>query len=68
MKSLKLALFTMAGLLIPFISFAHEGHGVVNNNSFLHYLSSSLHLAPVLIIAAVAVFFVVRNKRKASVK
>lgn len=68
MKSLKLALFTIAGLLIPFISFAHVGHGVVNDSSILHYLSSSLHLAPVLIITAVAVFFVIRKKRKASVK
>lgn len=64
MKSLKIALFTIVGLLIPVLSFAHEGHGIVNDNSFLHYLSSSLHLAPVLIIAAIAVFFVIRKKRR----
>ena len=68
MKSLKIALFTVVALVSPFISFAHEGHGVVNDSSILHYLSSSLHLAPVLIVAGIAVFFIVRKKRKASVK
>ncbi|RLD25489.1 MAG: hypothetical protein DRI54_04755 [Bacteroidetes bacterium] len=68
MKSLKIALFTVVALVSPFVSFAHEGHGVVNDSSVLHYLSSSLHLAPVLMVAAVAVFFVIRYKRKASVK
>ena len=68
MKSLKIALFTVVALVSPFISFAHEGHGVVNDSSILHYLSSSLHLAPVIIVAGIAVFFVIRNKRKASAK
>ncbi len=68
MKSLKIAFFTIMGLLIPVLSFAHEGHGVVNDNSILHYLSSSLHLAPVLIITAVVVFYIIRKKRKVSVK
>jgi len=67
MKGLKLALYSMVALLIPTISFAHEGHGVVDGNSILHYLSSSLHLAPVLLVAVVGVFFILR-KRRASVK
>jgi hypothetical protein len=66
MKSLKSVLFSVVALFSPFISFAHEGHGVVNNNSWVHYFTSSQHAGTVVVgLIAVIAFFVIYRNRKA---
>ena len=67
MKSLKIALFTVVALVSPFISFAHEGHGVVNNNSWLHQLTSSEHLGTVVVgLVAIIAFLLIYSYKKAA--
>jgi len=70
MKSLKFALPVIVATFLPFISLAHEGHGIVNDNSWMHYFTSSEHLGTIVVglIAIVAFVAVYRNKKAASGK
>jgi putative copper export protein len=64
MKSLKFVLFAVVTFISPVILFAHEGHGIVNNGSWFHQLSSSQHLGTVVVgLIAIAAFVVIYKKR-----
>ena len=67
MKSLKFALPVIIAMFLPFISFAHEGHGVVNDNSWLHYFTSSEHLGTIVVgLIAIVAFIVIYRKKRAT--
>lgn len=68
MKDFRNVFFTLLALVTPFIAMAHEGHGIVNDHSWAHYATSASHIAPVIAVAAVVVFFLVRKSKRASVK
>ncbi len=65
MKKLNILAFTGMMMLFPVSLFAHSGHGTFQN-SLLHYFTSPLHLAELVILCAVIVYFWVRKfSRKA---
>jgi putative copper export protein len=67
MKSLKYLLVTVVALLSPFITFAHEGHGIVSNGSWFHQITSSQHLGTLVIgLIAIVAFIVIYRKRVSS--
>jgi putative copper export protein len=58
--------FTAILAALPFLTFAHTGHGVMEGSSMIHYLMSPMHMIPTaIIIAGVAVYFW-RKKRATS--
>ena len=57
LMNMKKFVLTLASLmvLIPMASFAHEGHGV---HGPAHYVTSPEHAMPVVLILAIAAYFV----------
>ena len=60
-------LLIIAIILVPFISFAHPGHGSVDSSFPSHYLTSPIHLitGSIIGIGIVFVLWQVRKKLKA---
>lgn len=57
-----------AATLLPFVSFAHHGHGNTEGFTIIHYLLEPAHLIPVMIVSVVACFLYkksVQRKNKA---
>ncbi len=40
--------FSISFLSLPFLGIAHEGHGLADGSSLLHYLTAPEHLFPAL--------------------
>jgi len=40
--------------LLPFSAIAHDGHGISQAHSLMHYLTEPLHVIPVAVVVAVA--------------
>jgi len=61
--------FSLTALIatLPFLSFAHEGHGVMTGSSLIHYMLSPMHAISVGIAVVILVVFVIR-KRQTSTK
>ena len=53
-------------MLIPFVTMAHEGHGLVNTGP-AHYLSPE-HVLPIVLFVAVAGFFISKKVIKKTCK
>lgn len=50
-------------LMLPLVSFAHEGHGFVHGNQIAHYLTSPMHAVP-LALAVIAGFWMYSKRKK----
>ena len=61
MKKLSV-LFTVALMALPISLFAHDGHGLFNGSELVHYLTSPLHIIPVLGVFAIGILFFVKRK------
>ena len=48
---------------VPFSLFAHGGHGLFDPHSLMHYLLSTEHALPVLILCAIGVVFSIAHYR-----
>jgi hypothetical protein len=61
MKKTLYALCTLVAMVLPQVTFAHEGHGHENPLSPGHYIANPEHFIPLaLAVAAVVLFVVVR--------
>jgi hypothetical protein len=49
-------------LVTPVFAFAHTGHGYLDGNSFFHYLTSPIHIGPI-IFGMVLIFWYYRRGR-----
>ena len=53
--------------LLPTLTEAHPGHGSSTGNDWLHYLTSSGHIAPAVLAATVVIlFFMIKGSTKKS--
>lgn len=60
---MKRAIQSLAMLIstgIPFLSYAHEGHGVYHADDVRHYLLSSAHAIPIGAMVITLVFILVK--------
>ena len=56
-------------LLLPTLTEAHPGHGSSTGNDWLHYLTSSGHVAPAILAATVVIlFFMLKGSSKKSIQ
>lgn len=64
MKRFSFVIFLIA--LLPFFSYAHEGHGHTSGYTIIHYLIEPVHLIALVIIAGGILVYVdhLRIKRK----
>jgi hypothetical protein len=62
MKKLSV-LLSVAFMALPLSSFAHDGHGLFNGGEVIHYLSSPLHIFPILGVFVIGALFLVKRKR-----
>lgn len=54
-------LIALLAVLVPLVSIAHPGHGVAENNGFVHLLISHGVLVGLIVVAGVASYFWVRK-------
>jgi hypothetical protein len=48
-------------LCLPFLAQAHEGHGVFEGSSLSHYLTSPMHVIPVVAFVAIGAYFLYKK-------
>ncbi|MGB3006619.1 MAG: hypothetical protein WBC06_08930 [Chitinophagaceae bacterium] len=60
----KIAILSLLAALLPFISFAHEGHGHTHGFTITHYFVEPEHLILMLIAAAGGVLLFSRFRKK----
>jgi hypothetical protein len=60
----KLVFLGVASALIPFLSFAHEGHGHTHGFTITHYFVETEHLAVLLCVFAVGILYFGRRRKK----
>jgi hypothetical protein len=53
--------FMVVIAIFPLAAFAHEGHGHFHGFGLMHYLSSPLHLAPVLLALGLGAYLAYRR-------
>ena len=53
----------MAAAMVPFLGFAHEGHGHTHGFTITHYFVEPVHLAILLAVFAAGVLFFARRKK-----
>lgn len=57
-------LFIVSFLMaLPSLAIAHDGHGVFNGSTLIHYLSSPLHAIPVLVGIVLLILFLPKQVR-----
>jgi hypothetical protein len=54
----------MAAVLMPLLSFAHEGHGHTHGFTITHYFVEPVHLAVLAAVFAAGVLFFSRRRKK----
>ena len=58
-------LIAIAAVLLPLITFAHEGHGHGHGYEPFHFIASPSHFIPMLLAAVVVIgYFVYRKKQR----
>jgi hypothetical protein len=62
----KITLLSLIAAFLPFLSFAHEGHGHTHGFTITHYFVEPEHLILLLIAVAGGVLFFSRLKKKAN--
>lgn len=50
--------------LSPYSLLAHPGHGGHSSDSILHYIATPTHLTPLLLLAGIGIYFMVRKIQK----
>lgn len=55
---------SLLGGLIPFLSFAHDGHGHTEGFTIIHYMTEAEHLVPVLVAGGVLYWLYKRMRGK----
>jgi hypothetical protein len=68
MRLLKYFVFTLFCIGFPAILMAHEGHGIINDNSISHYFTSPLHFIPAIFIVAVIGIITYKVVKRKSIK
>lgn len=54
-------------LILPTVGQAHPGHGTSNGHDAIHYLASSGHAGPaILILTAICIYFILREPKTQS--
>ena len=57
-------LFPLFVLLLPIMGQAHPGHGASNGHNAVHYLLSSGHAGPaILLLTALCLYLILRNPK-----
>ena len=67
MKKIALA-FLFTTLVMPFISFAHPGHGGTDGYTIIHYFVEPAHAVVTFGILIVAFGYIMHSRKKANAK
>jgi len=60
----KSGFFGLAAVLMPVLSFAHEGHGHTHGFTITHYFVEPVHLAVLAAVFAAGVLYFSRRRKK----
>ncbi|PTM12277.1 MAG: hypothetical protein DA408_11380 [Bacteroidetes bacterium] len=64
----KIFIFSIASLLMPLTAFAHGGHGAYEGWGLVHFLTTPVHAAPLLLAAGIGIFMYFRRIRSQQTK